>query len=161
MSRHTPIRHTPQRTDRTESDSPVGWLDVPAVAQIHASSEAEGFPVVTAFSRARGAGWRAADPGVQVVTVQFRRPQDLRRIRLVFEVEAERTQEFTVMWSSGRGETHREAVRQQFNFSPHGAVREVEEYRVELFAVETLQIRIIPDITGRAAAASLKECQIG
>jgi hypothetical protein len=149
------------RNSHNPLDPEPNWIDVGVAAHVHASSEDATSPAVKAFSRSDSRGWRAAHPGVQVIDVHFRQPQDLTRIRLVFEEGREqRTQQFTICWSARRGERHGEVVRQQFNFSPDGATREVEDYRVELQGVETLQIRITPDIGGRSAFASLAECRV-
>ena len=78
-------------------------------------------------------GWRAAEPGPQTIRLVFDQPQRLRRISLVFEErETARTQEFVLRWSSDDGNSFREIVRQQWNFSPPETIREVEEYQVEL-----------------------------
>jgi hypothetical protein len=147
------LRRPPQATPM--------WIDVPAVARVDASSEDPQFTIGHAFSGMASVGWRAANPGAQVIDGRFRKPRDLTRIRLVFEDPREaRTQEFTISWSSRRGEMHGEVVRQQFNFSPGGATQELEDYRVELRAVETLRIRIVPDIGGGSAMASLRQCRI-
>jgi hypothetical protein len=145
----------------TEPTRGPAWIDVRAVARLRASSEDPQHAIARAFSTTHGPGWRAADPGVQVIEVHFREPRDLTHIRLVFEHEGPaRTQEFTIAWSARRGETHREIVRQQFNFSPGGATREVEDYTMALQGVETLTIRITPDISGGGARASLAECRL-
>jgi hypothetical protein len=143
------------------SDSPPTWWDIRALARIHASSEDPQHAVAQAFSALDTRGWRAAETGPQVIDVHFRQPRDLTRIRLVFEDDREeRTQQFTITWSARRGERHGEVIRQQFNFSPRGAVREVEDYAVALTGVETLQIRITPDINGGPARASLTQCRL-
>jgi hypothetical protein len=74
--------------------------------------------------------------------------------------ETPRTQQFTIRWSSRRGESQGEVVRQQFNISPSGATREIEDYRVELQDVEKLQLRIIPDIGHRPSFATLARLQV-
>jgi hypothetical protein len=76
------------------------------------------------------------------------------------ETDRARTQQFTIWYSSQRGEIHRELVRQQFNFSPAGATRQVEEYALDLPDVSELELRIVPDISGGPARAALAECQI-
>jgi hypothetical protein len=149
------------RTRQSRSEPAPNWLDVGAVAHVHASSEDPRHPVAHAFSREASPGWRAAHPGAQEIDVHFRQPRDLTRIRLVFADDSEeRTQQFTVWWSARRGERQGEVVRQQFNFSPAGATREVETYVVALEAVEMLRIRITPDISGRSVRASLVECRL-
>jgi hypothetical protein len=137
------------------------WLDITRVAHLQASSGQESHPIEAAFSSRGEAGWRASEPGEQVIRVVFRHPMNLRLIRVVFmEANLPRTQEFTLLWSSHRGETHRQIVRQQFNFSPSGATREVEEYEVELYDVTWLELRIVPDIQSGKAFASLAELRI-
>jgi hypothetical protein len=148
-----------KRTRHHVPQAEPAWLDVRELASIRASSEETGHEIVNAFS-ADSRGWRAAHPGAQVITVRFNKPRDLTRIHLVFESSVERTQEFTLSWSSRRGETHGEVVRQQFNFSPFGATREIEDYGVELRGVETLEIRLVPDISGRPVLASMKDCRL-
>lgn len=137
------------------------WLDVTRVARVQASSAERNRPIETAFQSAGDAGWRASRAGEQVIRVAFRQPATLTRVRLVFtESSIERTQEFTLSWSSHRGETHREIVRQQFNFSPSGATREIEEYEVALPDVAWLELRIVPDIRGGDAHAAVEEFRI-
>jgi hypothetical protein len=89
-------------------------------------------------------------------------PQRIERIHLVFrETERERTQEFSLRWWAASGSSGREAVRQQFNFSPAGATEEVEEYRLDLTDVIGLELRIVPDISGgNESVASLAELQL-
>jgi hypothetical protein len=41
--------------------------------------------------------------------------------------DATRTQEFVLRWSRDTGHSFREIVRQQWNFSPSGGTREVED----------------------------------
>ena len=128
---------------------------------MQASSAERNRPIEAAFLSTREAGWRASRAGEQVIRVAFRQPATLSRVRLVLtESSIERTQEFTLSWSSHRGETHREIVRQQFNFSPSGATREVEEYEVALADVVWLELRIVPDIRGGDAHAAVEEFRI-
>ena len=59
------------------------------------------------------------------------------------------------------GETSfREILRQQWNFSPSGAPREVEDYRVDLPDVKAIELVITPDIGGGSARASLDEWRL-
>jgi hypothetical protein len=51
-------------------------------------------------------------------------------------------------------------VRQQWNFSPNGSVREIEDYAVELRDVRVLDIIIVPDKNGGAARASLRRLRL-
>ncbi|MGA7047749.1 MAG: hypothetical protein WBA08_17965 [Candidatus Sulfotelmatobacter sp.] len=54
----------------------------------------------------------------------------------------------------------REIVRQQWNFSPPGAIREVEDYGVEISDVTVLELVIVPDISRGAAHASLTSLRL-
>jgi hypothetical protein len=105
-----------------------GWLDVERAAVVEVTSEDKNFPVEAAFVSGDARGWRAAAPGTQTVRLIFDQPQKLRCISLVFEEnETGRTQEFVLRWSPDGGNSFKEIVRQQWNFSPPGAIREVEE----------------------------------
>ena len=102
-------------------------------------------------------GWRAAASGAQTIRLIFDKPQSLTHIALVFEeTETERTQEFVLRRSSDGGRSFREIVRQQWNFSPPNTTREIEEYKVQLSDVTTLELVIVPDISRGATRASLK-----
>jgi hypothetical protein len=101
-------------------------------------------------------GWRASGPGEQTLRLHFDQPRPVHRIRLEFvEPEVERTQEFVLSWSPDGGQTLHEVVRQQWNFSPHGATQQTEDHLVELTGVTLLELRIVPDIGGGDSRASL------
>ena len=58
----------------------------------------------------------------QMIRLLFAHPQRLRRIWLNFvEPLAERTQAYALRWSPDGGQSFREIVRQQWNFSRQGA----------------------------------------
>jgi hypothetical protein len=76
------------------------------------------------------------------------------------ETESARTQEFLLRSSVDGGNTFREIVRQQWNFSSPGATQELEDYRVELDGVTTLELIITPDKSGGAARASLRQLRL-
>ncbi len=137
------------------------WLDLERVAQVEITSEDATRPIEAALRPGTEAGWRAAQPGKQTIRLIFDQPLRLRRIWLLFlEPTAERTQEFVLRWSPDDGKSFREIVRQQWNFSPHGATREVEDYAVDLAAVSVLELIIIPDKSGGAARASLAQLRL-
>ena len=137
------------------------WLPVEELASVEITSEDPAMPIETAL-HGDPPGWRAADPGPQRIRLIFDRPQALRRIRLVFvEPELERTQEVTLRWSPDGGRSFREVARQQWNFSPAGATREVEDYRVDLADVSVLELGVVPSIAGGPARASLAELRLG
>ena len=138
-----------------------GWLDLDRAAVVEVTSEEKEHPVESALVSGEVRGWRAADSGTQTIRLTFDEPQKLTRISLLFEEsETERTQEFVLRWSPDGGRSFREIVRQQWNFSPPNAIREVEEYRVELSDVTVLELVIVPDISRRSARASLKSLRL-
>jgi len=134
-----------------------GWMDLDREAVVEVTSEEKEYPVEAALVLEEMRGWRAADSGTQTIRLIFDKPQRLTRIALVFEeTVTERTQEFVMRWSGDSGRSFREIVRQQWNFSPPNAIREVEEYQVGLSDVTVLELTIVPDISRGTACASLK-----
>ena len=138
-----------------------GWLDLERSVVVEVTSEDEAFPVESAFGSGDARGWRAATPGHQTIRLIFDHPQRIKCVSLVFEEEEiERTQEFVLRWSADGGSTLKEIVRQQWNFSPPGSIREVEQYQVDLHNVNALELVIKPDISGGVARASLKNLRL-
>jgi hypothetical protein len=138
-----------------------GWMDIERLAEVEITSEDVDYSIESALIPGTGPGWRAAQPGEQTIRLLFDKPLKLRRIHLVFhEDEQERTQEFVLRWSPDRGQTYREIVRQQYNFSPPGATYEVEDYTIDLDGVTTLELKIVPDISGGSARASLAQLRV-
>jgi len=68
--------------------------------------------------------------------------------------------EFVLRWSADTEHSFREIVRQQWNFSPPNAVRETEDYAAEIPGVKMLELVIVPDISGGAARASLRNLRL-
>jgi len=137
------------------------WLDLASVAEVEITSEDAAHPIECALLPGRGSGWRAAGPGKQTIRLLFGRPQRLRRIWLNFvEPASERTQEYRLRWSPDDGQSFREIVRQQWNFSPQGATCETEDHRVELSGVTVLELSIVPDTSGGNAVASLTQLRL-
>jgi hypothetical protein len=146
---------------RDVSATEQGWLDLERLAQVEITSEDVDFPIESALIPGTGAGWQAGQPGEQTIRLLFDEPLRLRRIHLAFhEDEQERTQEFVLRWSPDGGQSYQEILRQQFNFSPPGATREVEDYDVELAGVTILELKIVPDISGGNARASLAQLRL-
>jgi len=145
---------------QTDPASDQVWLELDALASVEVTSEQPGHPIESALL-GDSPGWRAAHPGTQMVRIIFERPQTLRRIWLVFEdSENARTQEFVLRWSGGLEPSVHEIVRQQWNFSPLGSVRETEDYTVQLSDVATLELMIVPDKSGSDARASLRSFRV-
>jgi hypothetical protein len=141
--------------------SDESYLDVDRVASVEVTSEEKDYGIESALLSGETRGWRAATPGTQTIRLIFDEPQELRCISLIFEEnELKRTQEFVLRWSLDRGRSFREIVRQQWNFSPLETKREREEYQVELSGVTVLELRIVPDISGGTARASLKSLRL-
>jgi hypothetical protein len=147
----------------TQDASPSNqqWLNLENLAEIEVTSEDAAHPIESALIPSAGSGWRAVQPGQQTVRLLFDEPQRVRRIHLVFqENEQERTQQFVLRWSSDRGQSYREIVRQQYNFSPPDTTRELEDLTVELDGLTTLELNIIPNISGGLACASLNQLRL-
>src|SRR5215469_1468679 len=137
--------------------SSQSWLDIERIASVEVTSEEDGYPVESALLEKEDHGWRAAVSGTQIIRITFDEPQNLARVRLVFEeARNRRTQEFVLRWSTGLGGSFEEIVRQQWNFSPDGSVLEIEDYTVELFEVKVLEIIVVPDKDANEARASLR-----
>jgi hypothetical protein len=138
-----------------------GWLDLNKAASVEVSSEDENYPIESALLGDEKGGWLASEPGTQTIRLIFDNPQKLSRIFLAFEDnEAFRMQEFVLRWSSRVGQPFREIVRQQWNFSSPGGVREIEDYAVDLPDVGVLELIIVPDKSGGEARASLVKMRI-
>ena len=137
------------------------WLNLQTLASVEVTSEDEAFPIESALLPEEKRGWRAAEPGIQTVRLIFDQPQKLRHISLEFEEnETKRTQEFTLRWSPDHGNSYREIVRQQWNFSSPDATQEAENYRVELSGVTVIALTIEPDKDHGNARASLSSLRL-
>ena len=137
------------------------WLNLEEVAEVEVTSEDAAHPIESALLPSQAPGWRAAGPGKQTIRLLFNHPQRLRRIWINFlEPGTERTHEYVLRWSPDSGQSFREIVRQQWNFSPQGTTSETEDYHVELPAVTVLELSIIPDIRGGIACASLAQLRL-
>lgn len=145
---------------QTEPAADQVWLDMDRIASVEVTSEEPGYRIESAL-RGENRGWRAANPGTQIIRMIFDRPQTLRRIWLLFEEsENARTQEFVLRWSGDQESSFREIVRQPWNFSPGGSVQENEDYTVHLWEVGVLELIIVPDKSGGDARASLRSFRV-
>ena len=137
------------------------WLNVEGLAEVEVTSEDAAHTIESALLPGGVSGWRAGGPGKQLIRLLFAQPQRIRRIWLRFvETRTERTQEYVLRWSGDGGQSFREIVRQQWNFSPHGTTCETEDHHVALPAVTVLELSIIPDIGGGNAIASLAQLRL-
>ena len=138
-----------------------GWLDLQSMAQVELTSEDAANPIEAALVPGAGLGWQAAQAGEQTIRLLFDESRRVRRIQLLFhEDQQARTQEFVLRWSPDAGQSYREIVRQQYNFSPPDVTRELEDYTVDLAGVTALELRIVPDIRGGDARASVAQLRI-
>jgi hypothetical protein len=141
--------------------SDQNWLDLESLAQAELTSEDVSYPIESALKSIEGSGWRASEPGLQTVRLLFDKPLRVSRIHLVFqENERERTHEFVLRWSSDNGQSYREIVRQQYNFSIPDNTRQIEDYAVDLVGLTTLELSIVPDISGGSARASIAQLRL-
>lgn len=101
----------------------------------------------------------AATPGRHAISLAFDEPRDVQQIYLRFESNEGRTQEFVLEASTDGGQTYRELVRQQFNFSPDTTV-EQESYFPELKGATHLTLTIVPDTSGGEARATLRALRL-
>jgi hypothetical protein len=148
-------------TQGASPDDYQGWLDVEHLVQVELTSEDAEHPIESALVMNAGSGWRAQQPGEQTIRLLFDKPHRISRIQLLFqEDERERTQEFVLRWSRDGGTSCREVVRQQFNFSPPGITRELEDYVVDLDGLMMLELSIIPDISGGGTRAALTQLRL-
>jgi hypothetical protein len=132
------------------------WLNVDQLAEVEVTSEDVSYPIDNALTPGRLMGWRASSTGEQTIRVLFDEPQAIRHVQILFtEAQHERKQEFTLGWATEESHPLREIVRQQFHFSPQGAVRELEDYKVELDEVRVIELKVNPDRDGGPSRASL------
>ena len=137
------------------------WLNLDSLAQVEVTSEDTAHPVEWGLLPKSEGGWRAAQPGPQTLRLVFYRPQRIKHLHLEFhENESARTQQFVVRWSADGGHSYREIVRQQYNFSPPDTTDEREDYAVDLDGVTSLELSIVPDISGGDARASLAQLRV-
>jgi hypothetical protein len=131
-------------------------LDIAQIASVEISSEDAEHPFENALQGGKGGGWKAADPGPQVIRLNFDHPQTIRRIRLEFrEQTRERSQEFALLASSAAFQK-REVVRQQWTFSSGNSATEIEDYSVDLAGVLSLELEIDPGRHDKQAIATLE-----
>jgi hypothetical protein len=134
------------------------WLNLEEIARVEVSSEDPQHPIESVFRPGESLGWRASQPGVQVIRLIFDEPKNLRRIWLRFsEPKVERTQQFTLRWAESQTGPFKEIVRQQWNFNPRTSTMELEDYKVDLHQILALELTIDPDLGKNQAFAALAE----
>src|SRR3954447_25383409 len=130
------------------SGATPGEIDIAAVATVLVTSEAAEHPVDHAFDDSRGPGgsrWMAGEPGEQTLILAFDAPQPIRRVALeVEETEIARTQELQIAVSTDGGQSYREVLRQEYNFSPPGTTFEREDWALNSETVTHVRFVIRP-----------------
>ena len=141
--------------------APGSWLDIEKAATAELSSEDPQHPFERALRTDTVEGWKASDPGPQLLRLRFDNPQTIKRIHLQFrEEEVTRSQEIA-LFATSKTSPRRELVRQQWVFSPQGATTEVEDYFFDVKDVTTLELEIDPGRHDKQVFASLQSIQVG
>ena len=149
------MRKTITTSDPEVQKQKSSWLDVKAIARVEVTSEDSRYPIESAFDE-DGHGWRSAEIGEQTITLVFDQPQRIQLIRLCFvDTDTERTQRFTLQWSTDHSDALRRLVQQEWNFSPSGSTTEIEDYEVNLTGVRMLQLIVNPEIGKGSAIATM------
>jgi hypothetical protein len=76
------ITAVPQVGPRTDRD----WFDLASVATVEVTSETKDHPVESALLLSETRGWRAAQPGAQLIRLLFDHPLRVKRISLVSRI---------------------------------------------------------------------------
>ena len=142
--------------------SPSGtWFDLETAATVELSSEDPQHPFERALRAESLDGWKASNPGPQLIRLRFDNPQPLRRVLLQFREDAvSRSQEFA-LFATSTTSPRKELVRQQWVFNPQGSTTEVENYFFNLDGVTVVELEIDPGRHDKDVFASLQSIQIG
>lgn len=143
----------------TATQSQEGEISVAARSTVLVTSETSDHPIDNVFDRRNGPGgsrWVAEMPGEQTVILAFDAPQRIRKVNLEIEEQAvSRTQELVLSVSMDGGQTYRELVRQEYNFSSPDSTFEREEWTVSADMVTHLRLWIKPDKGNKVCKATL------
>lgn len=134
-------------------------ISIPDTATVLVTSERPDHPIDYICDGQFGPGstrWIAEQPGDQTVVLAFDRARDIQTLSLeIEEKEVSRTQELTLSTSRDGGQTYREVLRQEFNFSPSGTTFEHEEWRLAAEGITNVRVWIRPDKGGKPYCASM------
>ena len=142
---------------------PSNEIDLVACATILYSSEDTRHPIEHLLDGCSGRGatrWCSArQDTAEEIVIQFDRPEHVRRF--IFdaeELEAERTQQVTMEFSTDGGHMFRTGLVQEYTFSPHGSTYQREDLSFDLPDVTHVRLTIVPNKggTGRASLTSLR-----
>ena len=157
MPHAEPPRLRKRPLEANAATSAADEIDIAGCAAIAYTSEDPHHPVEHMLDGSCGPGatrWISARPDTtEQIVIEFDRPQAISR--LVYEVEEttrERTQEVRVEASEDGGQSYRQILVQEYNFSPGGATYQREEQRFNLRHVTHLRLTIVPNKSGSGAA---------
>ncbi len=139
------------------------YMDLEQLAEVEFTSECQEHPVESALllNVDSSTGWKAASSGEQTIRIVFDQACTIEHIVVMIdELEQSRTQEFVLLYLLDNETAYREILRQQFHFSPPGTTQQIEHYEVGLTLVKALELRIMPDICGGEARATLKQLRL-
>ena len=148
----------PDRTSATP-----GEIDLAADAVLSYTSEHPDHPIesiVDGQDGPHGTSWEAAAADTpQVLSIEFDEPRSIVRLHYeVAETTDERTQEVRIEASTDGGQSYRQVLVQEYNFSPRGATFQSEDLALNLSGVTHLRLTIVPNKqgSGRATLTSLR-----
>jgi len=152
------LRKRPLEADAATSARAAGEIDIAGGATIAYSSEDPAHPVEHMLDGRSGPGatrWMSARPDTtEHIVIEFDRPRSISRI--LYEVEEtmqQRTQEVRVEVSEDGGQSYRQILVQEYNFSPRGATYQREEQRFNLRQVTHLRLTLVPNKRGSGTAS--------
>jgi hypothetical protein len=136
----------------------LGEIDIAGHATLAYSSEDPDHPLEHLIDRRFGRGatrWASArQNSTEHIVLEFDHAQPISR--LVYEVEEceqTRTQEIRVEVSTDHGRTYRQALVQEYTFSPEGATFQHEDLRLDLPEITHLSLTIVPNKGGSGVAS--------
>lgn len=147
-------------TDRGLTTSGA-WLNLEELTTAELSSEDPAHPFEQALRTDTVEGWKASEPGPQLIRLRFDHPQSIKRVHLQFREDCVGRSQEIALFATSQNSSRKELVRQQWVFSPGGATTEVEDYFFDLRALTVLELEINPGRHDRHVFASLQSFQIG
>jgi hypothetical protein len=143
------------------SDAPeathIHEIDLRAHATIFYTSEDPAHPIEHMLDGSSGRGathWASARPNTtEEILLEFDEPQHVGHISYEVEERAlERTQEVRIQVSCDSGRHYRQALVQEYTFSPGGSTYQCETLSVDLRGVTHLRFIVVPNKGGPGTA---------
>ena len=153
----SPPRLRKRPLEANAATSAADEIDIAGCAAIAYTSEDPAHPVEHMLDGSCGPGatrWISARPDTtEHIVIEFDGPQTISGlVYAVEETTRERTQEVRVEASEDGGQSYRQILVQEYNFSPGGATYQREEQRFNLRQVTHLRITIVPNKSGSGTA---------